>query len=182
MASKKRKTKRQQKHKKADPHNAELIPKSRDNGTEQTQRQLKRGTLQYMIERGRISSNGPEMLAAEEIGRVYGYVVSEVSRAASWNLDRVDSGRPKTGEEPQWFVNAYTDRYLPWAREMNNVAFDVVINVVWERHTANTCDAWYKWRKGTSTDVLIWGLRRYALKAGWVSGRVAQTWSAEIYA
>lgn len=177
--AKKRKSKRKQKQR---PNViAETIPKERDRGTEQTQRQLKRGTLQYMIEKGHISSNGPEMLAAEEIGRVYGYVVAEVSRSSSWNLERVDSGRRSADAEPRWFTNAYTDKYKPWAAELNNVAFDVVINIVWERHTANTCDRWYKWRKGTSQDVLIWALRRYALLAGWVGGQTALDWRTQIY-
>lgn len=142
--------------------------------TPQTRAKLKRGTLAYMIETNKISSVGAEMQAAEEINKTYLYLTSAVLPSQG-SMERIDGGR--SANDPAWFADAYQKHYKPWASKETRTALDITISVVVDQLTANDMDKRYRWRKGTSGKILLWSLRRYALNAGWVSGRLAQVWN-----
>lgn len=141
--------------------------------TPQTQAKLKRGTLQYMIERGVVSSTGAEMQAAEEIGRVYTYLTAAVMPGRG-SMERIDKGI--SDEDPAWFVSAYQKRYKEWANNEPATAFYIAIAIIVGRETANDLDKRFGWRKGNSGKVLLWSLRRYALISEWVTGQDASDW------
>ena len=145
--------------------------------TEQTQRKLKRGTIARMIEKGTISATGPEIQAAEEIGFCYLAATHGVGLAKG-SVERLD--RSQSDVEPIRLIEARKKRYLPWTKQSTKMAINVTIDIVVHQWTATDLDRRYRRREGTCKDILLWSLRRYALIAGWVSGKQAQEWWAII--
>lgn len=143
-----------------------------DQGTTETRRKLKRGTLAYMIEKGDITSTGPEMMAADEIACAYSYQVhGQTTRAQSY--ERQD--RSFNQNDPTW-----TDYVLPrlkkWANRTPNLCFDITIAVCVHQKTARELDKAYKWQSGTAKKILLWSLRHYAVLSGFVGAETSEQW------
>ena len=136
----------------------------RDPATPQTKARLKKGTLEKLITSGRISSTGPEIQAAEDIYRVWSSSTHGLGLAQS-APERVS--RSFGTMDPSWLISARQDRYLPFMRTASNAEKNIVVAVVIEGHSARALDRAYRKRSGTCLEILLHGLRRYAVLAGW---------------
>ena len=148
-----------------------------DRGTVETQRKLRRGTLERLKERRILQPQQGD--AADEIERVYLSIVGSLMPAGmAW--ERRDMAHRDAGlVVPPRLRYAYRQRYLPWAVSLARAkgvggppVFDTVIDVVINGVTAATLDRARRVREGTSARWLLYGLNRYAQLAGWLqSGR-----------
>jgi len=95
------------------------------------------------------------------------------TKTASYG-DRVSGGADR--DWPAWVALAIRDRYGPWrdAMAIRRTAFgqpihEITIDALVDGVSLRSIDSARKWRKGTAKSYIMWGLREYAIMAGWAA-------------
>jgi hypothetical protein len=88
--------------------------------------------------------------------------------------ERVSGGPDR--DWPAWVALAIRDRYGPWrdAMSIRRTAFgqpihEITIDALVDGVSLRSIDSARKWRKGTAKSYIMWGLREYAIMAGWAA-------------
>ena len=137
-----------------------------DRGTAKTRRRQREPTLDRLIRERRIDN---EMIqAAKEIQQVY-FALTRQLWAKTSSMERIDGGTP--AETPEWLVEAYKHRYLPWAdildRHLECPAQSIIFDVVVDNRKLKYLDRKHAKRDGFARQVTIAGLKLYVDLAGW---------------
>jgi len=150
-----------------------------DSGTGQTVIRLRASPIASLIDRGKIG--GEERMAAEEICKVF-MAISGALFTRGVSLERVDRGQ--SPPDPPWMIDAQS-RYRAFAAhwsamaKMGHPLLAIMIEAVFDERPFRTIDADRNMKNGKAEKVVIAGLRDYAARAGWVTGRVRAAWLLE---
>ena len=128
----------------------------------------------------RAKAIGPEELqAANEIGVAFMAIAGSLLLKSA-SLERVDRG--SGGPEPAWLIDAQR-RYRNWAGVWSKAAklcgdrtLEAVIAAVVDERSLESIETDIGARHGTARRMIANGLRDYALRAGWIKGKVAAEW------
>lgn len=137
-------------------------------------------TISRLVTNGRIGPH--EMRAIDEIDRVYCHLCAGMFRRAPTNMEKLDKG--KRPDDPAWFLDAYHQRYLPWANEWSrrrkqngDLTLEIVYDILFSDRSGREIDRDHGWRNGTAVEVFIAGVRDYAAIGGWPDRSERQAWT-----
>ena len=137
-----------------------------DKGTAKTRQRLKReSTLDRMMrERRRAGHRDTPDLerAAKEIEQVY-FALTRRLFARTSGMEKIDRSEPPP--PPEWLVNAYINRYIPWAKaakELKSQVLVIIIDVVIEDRSLRDIERQRKLHKGFARQITIAGLKLYS--------------------
>jgi hypothetical protein len=133
----------------------------------------------------RLVTNGKigqvELQACDEIERVWQHLCAGLWLRGMRLGERVDRG---ISHDPPWFIEAYHDRYLPWAKAWTQRRVthrdrtqEVVYDYLFSDACGKSIDADRNWPTGTAVRVFVGGLRDYAARAGWVDRGTGFKWT-----
>lgn len=148
-------------------------------GTGFTALKYREPTISRLISSGKIGHE--ELRAIAEIEAVYEHLCSKlILRGASLG-ERLDRRQPHM---PTWFLDAYFERYKPWASEWSNRrkthndhTLEIIFDILFSQRTGKDIDRERGWRNGLAMQAFLGGIRDYAAMGGWVSGAIGQQWT-----
>jgi hypothetical protein len=150
-----------------------------DAGTGQTIIRLRASPVESLIDRGKIGSE--EQMAADEISKVF-MAISGALFPRGVSLERVD--KSLAPPDPPSMIDAQA-RYRAFAAHWSDMAkkkhplLAIMIEAIFDERPFRTIDQERGMRSGKAEKVVIAGLRDYAARAGWVTGRVRAAWLLE---
>jgi hypothetical protein len=139
-------------------------------------------TIARLISSGKIGSE--ELRAIDEIEKVYSYLCSRLFLRGATVGEKLD--RSHGTDAPGWFVEAYHERYKPWADEWsrlrkreNDCTLEIVFDILFSPgRTGKDIDREKGWQNGLAIRAFVAGIRHYAGSAGWVSGDAGRKWAS----
>lgn len=149
-------------------------------GTGHTILKFREPTISRLVASGKIG--GEELRAIAEIEAVYSHLCGRLMARGMSFTEKLDRS---VSDAPGWFVDAYHERYKPWADEWSrlrkkdgNCTLEIVFDILFSDRVGKDIDREKGWQNGLAMQAFVAGIRDYAAMAGWVSRSVGEQWSA----